>query len=137
MSNGLTPPRQISHHELLGPAEPWPKLSEKDQRRLGFTGTRAGMSRLQTETVARLLWQYRPSLVRHGDCIGADEQFHELARSQGFPIELLPSNIPNQRAFCQGARHIYPDDKPLLRNARIVIMSDFIIAAPKEFAEEL
>jgi len=103
---------------------------------IGFTGTRAGMTEAQKKVVARLLEEHKPSEVHHGDCIGADAHFHELARDiprVGHPA----SGVGDQRAFCQNLSRTYESKPPLERNHDIVNASDFLIATPKESREVL
>lgn len=52
--------------------------------KVGFTGTRAGMSGAQKATVRRLLAEWLPKEVHHGDCVGADDEFADLC------AELVP-----------------------------------------------
>lgn len=46
-----------------------------------FTGSREGMTPIQAESCRALLAHWMPAVVRHGDCIGSDEQFSALASS--------------------------------------------------------
>jgi len=47
---------------------------------IGFTGTRSGMNYFQKRHVSKLLEDYSSICVtaHHGDCVGADAEFHEL-----------------------------------------------------------
>jgi hypothetical protein len=48
---------------------------------IGFTGTRYGMTPDQRSAIARLIAETagpEPFFAHHGDCIGADAEFHEL-----------------------------------------------------------
>jgi len=44
--------------------------------RVGFTGTSQGMTRPQQEAVAALLLDPVPNEAHHGNCVGADAEFH-------------------------------------------------------------
>jgi len=105
-------------------------------RRIGFTGTRKGMTKAQMKSLLKVLEKLKFREVHHGDCIGADKQFHNLIRLF-FPkarIVIHPPNIPTYRAFCKGDI-ILPEKYYLDRNEDIVKSSDIIIACPKEFKE--
>jgi hypothetical protein len=113
---------------------------------IGFTGTRQGMSEKQLREVASLLQelvrelQSRSELVvaLHGDAIGADAQFDEIAYRQGLPRRIYPSNIDSQRAHCQynGAAVMQPPKPPLERNKDIILASLVMIGAPASFQYE-
>lgn len=95
-----------------------------------FTGTQVGMTRKQQKNVAKLLQKMSPSLVLHGDCIGADSQFHTIAREQQIDIHIRPCTIENKRAFTDG-KILAPPEDPIARNHKMVDQSDAVIAAPK------
>ena len=96
---------------------------------LGFTGTRSGMKEPQRKTVEAILWMLKPKEVHHGDCIGADAQFHEIARKLHLRILVHPPDNPALRANCLGGIDLMP--KPYRdRNVDIVQQSDFLLAAP-------
>lgn len=95
---------------------------------VGFTGTRKGMTDAQKKTVTTLLDKYDPIEVHHGDCKGADEDFHNLY-SDPQATCLHPCNLTDQRAFCNAAVITKPKD-PLDRNRDIVNSVDEMIACP-------
>ena len=106
---------------------------------VGFTGTRDGMTDLQKTSVLNLLNKLDCPAVNHGDCVGADADFDELAKSLGMQRRTYPSNMESQRAHCErrGAVEItYPAD-PLVRNGWILGASSCLIATPKEYDEVL
>lgn len=112
--------------------------------KLGFTGSREGMTDEQKETVRRLLHELKPSEVHHGDCIGADAQFAELSAFwiesdigvRRRPVVVAhPSNIAGTCAHTSPDLR-YPRKPPLERNRDIVGLSDRLIAAPKSNQEE-
>lgn len=106
---------------------------------LGFTGTRHGMSDLQWNRVAAMvggLYGWRgPFVAHHGDCVGADSEFHWICRwsASDATIEIHPgpSGDVARQAGCDGdVRH---EGKPhMARNADIVTASHAMIAAPRE-----
>lgn len=106
-------------------------------RHVGFTGTQLGMTSLQIEEVdALLLDDLVTSIAHHGDCIGADEQFHRLARLSGMTVHGHPPINPSKRAFCD-FDSIEEEKEYIPRNHDIVDAVDWLIAAPAEFREQL
>lgn len=99
--------------------------------RVGFTGTREGMTQPQRTKVYRLLRELAPTWAHHGDCIGADDQFHELARLAGAKIMLHPPEKPDLRAFRIGD-YTAEEKHYLERNRDIVDACEVLIATPKE-----
>jgi len=104
---------------------------------VGFTGTRRGMTDAQEEVVRRILIERKPTLARHGDCIGADATFHRICIELGIQVILHPCTLRDQRAFCEGANNVLPEKPPLDRNHDIVNASDFMIATPAEYQDVL
>lgn len=104
---------------------------------IGFTGTQQGMTEDQKIAVASLLDVLCEDggHVHHGDCIGADAQFHELARSRGLRIELHPPIKADKRAFCAGADIKWPKYDYLKRNQHIVNSVKALIATPSQETE--
>lgn len=103
---------------------------------LGFTGTREGMTDRQREAVAEFLRQSQPTQVHHGDCIGADSQFHDSALLTCEPwIESHPCNLEMYRAH-RKANVVHPIKPPKTRNQDIVDASDELLAAPKSTQSE-
>jgi hypothetical protein len=111
-------------------------------RHIGFTGTQAGMSEHQKETLRRILTAAvlssgDPVMFHHGDCTGADAEAHEIALSVECGIIIHPPMRRIKRAYCQGANEIHPPKEYILRNHDIVDASIGLIAAPKSNQEEL
>lgn len=98
---------------------------------IGFTGTQEGMSDRQKEALAfdlsiRSSWLI---VFHHGDCVGADEEAHLIARYIGAYIVIHPPIDPRLRAFCEGDEIREP--KPYIpRNHDIVDESRLLLAAP-------
>lgn len=110
--------------------------------KIGFTGTRKGMSAVQKVEVRGLVREMFKTLdtnfqFHHGDCVGADAEFHEIVSDfQPSVIVIHPPINPRARAFCC-SKHIMPEKPYLNRNRDIVDACDVLIAAPKSTREEL
>lgn len=105
---------------------------------LGFTGTRHGMSAAQRSRVRQLLIELKPDAVHHGDCLGADAQFHDIAVNFDIAITIWPSNDPRWRANRRTGRlTVWVARPPLERNENIVIAAvDGLIATPEQAEEQ-
>lgn len=102
---------------------------------VGFTGTREGMTLRQKAYVRDALNLLEPVEVHHGDCIGADAEFHALCKDS-WPVVIHPPSDPKLRAFC-GSQFDQAPEKPYLdRNRDIVDACDVLIATPKEEWEQ-
>lgn len=101
--------------------------------RIGFTGTREGMTAAQRDSLNDLLEQHQPAEVHHGECQGADAQFHEQAFcGTAANIIIHPPTDDRYRAYCVGSRITKMPPKPYLeRNHDIVNACDLLIACPK------
>lgn len=101
---------------------------------VGFTGTQQGLTPEQLETLENeIRWKKDPTL-HHGDCIGADEECHDLARQWGYTIEVHPPADPSKRAFKVGDVNYKP--KPYIeRNHDIVDAANMLIACPGTMQE--
>jgi hypothetical protein len=116
--------------------------------RVGFTGTREGMTDLQRDALsAWLTRQGRVCEFHHGAALGADEQavraLLTLAESfehiRAAAIHAHPADVPQQgsaAAFILSHKR-HKVRKPLSRNADILDACDVLIAAPKGKREEL
>lgn len=115
-------------------------------RHVGFTGTQRGMTAAQYAAVGELLLARFPHAAvttpvrsvtfHHGDCTGADEQAHVIARICGYFIVVHPPTDPKKRAWCTGDFAMTP--APYLeRNAAIVRSTLELIATPGETAEQV
>lgn len=98
---------------------------------LGFTGTRRGMTPLQQDLLCLVLLEWAPQTVVHGEAVGADNEFHFLARAAGLGIHVVarPSDRPGQRVVTD-ADQVYPPEHPLQRNQKIVADCDVLLACP-------
>lgn len=114
--------------------------------KLGFTGTQKGLKEIQREKLGSVLVflleheSIEDNEFHHGDCIGADEEFHEML--VGFrevnliPLEIIihPPINPKKRANCQDGT-VLPEKDYIDRNHDIVDVSMVMIACPFEMIE--
>lgn len=104
--------------------------------RVGFSGTRQGMSRKQKSRVQELLEQLKPEWFHHGDCIGADEEAAGIASKLGIKLESHPPENTRYRAFCP--YDVIHEPKPYIeRNHDIVDAVEFMIFTPATDQEVL
>lgn len=102
---------------------------------VGFTGTRSGMTDAQAASVRQVLHVLddaspdKKLKCHHGDCVGADAEFHAIALSVGARVVVHPPIDQSDRAYCTGDEQHQP--LPYMRrNREIVLASEFVIAAP-------
>jgi hypothetical protein len=100
---------------------------------VGFTGTRKGMTARQRREVWEVLLAAHEA--HHGDCVGADADFHDLCQRQGTPVVLHPPTNRTLRAFCEGAAREEPEAPYLVRDRHIVTVCHLLLAAPAEAIE--
>lgn len=98
---------------------------------VGFTGTRYGMSEPQKRTVEEFVDAHGFYWAHHGNCIGADVDFHFIARSNRLKVKLHPSINQEFQANCDFDEIAEPKEY-LERNRDIVDEVLFLIATPKE-----
>lgn len=109
----------------------------KQARRVGFSGTRFGMTEQQSKAVAHLLYTLRPvAELHHGDCTGADEQADLIAHELLIGIVIHPPLNPRFRAWCRLAAEYRPPMPYIARDYAIVDETDVLIAAPKSPVDE-
>jgi hypothetical protein len=104
--------------------------------RIGFTGTRVGMSGKQKKELKKLLMG--ASEFHHGDCVGADAEADQIARELGVRIFIHPPEIKDLRAYCYQPADVMFNPRPYLdRNKDIVNSTDFLIGAPSTDNEQM
>ena len=104
--------------------------------KIGFTGTREGMSQHQKEQFALKIYELNPSEFHHGDCIGADADAHDIIRAI-FPhikIVIHPPEKNTARAFKTGDEIRLPYGY-IVRDRHIVNDTDYLIGSPLTNAE--
>lgn len=104
--------------------------------KLGFTGSRRGMTPAQERAVGRALQKFRPTEVHYGCCVGADDEFYAIARLCSTLIVGHPSNI-EKMTVRRDCYQLFPPMPPLERNTDIVVASDVIIGCPYEYVVTL
>jgi hypothetical protein len=102
--------------------------------KIGFTGTRVGMSASQRTALGAALRSRKDEITEfhHGDCVGADAEAHHIAAAiLGVEkIFIHPPEIQKRRAFCQSP-NILPPLGYLERDLAIVLATDMLIGCPK------
>lgn len=102
---------------------------------LSVTGTRTGASEAALDACRHWLSTHdQPTEAHHGDCVGADTQWHELLEAMDVPIHIHPCNLRSQRSHLSGAQ-IYPVRSPLVRNHVLVDVCDVLHAFPQTMEE--
>lgn len=107
--------------------------------KIAFTGTQVGMTDSQLSIIRLFIKTHLDEIqeVHHGDCIGADDDFHTLVRlHSNIKIVIHPPKNKSKRAFKQGDLILEPDEY-LKRNHDIVDTCDILLATPKENEEVL
>lgn len=102
--------------------------------KLGFTGTREGMTIPQRLKVNALLERLQPLEVHHGDCVGSDRDFHVIV-SKRVRTVAHPATGSKLRAFCD-ADEIREPKPPLERDRDIVNECHGLLATPRFMSEE-
>jgi hypothetical protein len=93
------------------------------------------MTPAQRNGCVGVLARLRPDTVHHGDAVGADAEFHDLARAIGARIVVHPATVRAHRAFRVGDESRSPTAKTA-RDRAVVDASDLLIAAPADPDDE-
>jgi len=106
--------------------------------KIGFTGTRNGMTPTQRMTLEAMFHitqsENRQVEFHHGDCEGADAEAAKLATEYGFWVVSHPPTDERYRAFAPANEVREP--KPYLeRDKDIAIECDTLVAAPYQDRE--
>lgn len=107
--------------------------------KIGFTGTRHGMTQSQSELVLDFLSAFKDHGERefhHGCCIGADEQAAKIAKSLGFIIHGHPPLNNKFLSTFQNDYTFWPEEY-IVRNHAIVDSTECLIACPFDSEEHL
>ena len=106
---------------------------------IGFSGTKKGMTPDQKCCLARELQRLAKAGAtefHHGDCVGADDEAHDLAVAAGMEVITPPPINTSGRAWRQADRTHKPM-KYLARNHVIAETTDRLIACPFQYQEIL
>lgn len=105
---------------------------------LGMTGSRNGISDAALCAFKEFLSCHKSkfAMAHHGDCLGADKQFHDIIRSLDIMVTVHPPDNPKMRAYSKGdiVQVPYPY---LKRNHNIVNACSVLVAFPGGRAETL
>lgn len=103
-----------------------------DKLILGMTGSREGMTSAQRERFIEVLASLSWLEFRHGDCLGADAESHDLveARSTATQIIIHPPKSDYMRAFKKGHVILEPKDY-IPRDHDIVDACGLLVGFPK------
>lgn len=107
--------------------------------KIGFTGTQMGLTDKQYSALKLfLLVKSSVDEFHHGDCIGADAQFHDIVCDGQNTIIIHPPTNQSKRAFCVGENAQWREPKKYLkRNADIANECNVLIACPRTMEEEI
>lgn len=98
------------------------------------------MTREQLATLRIVLRKHPGWWLSHGDCVGADEQFHRAARLLGFDDDSIwvhPPEDDRLRANCGAPPGRIFRPRPYeVRNMEIVDLCARLVAAPAEAREQ-
>lgn len=108
--------------------------------KVGFTGTRNGMTRAQRDVLDGLLRgfypDFSPTQLDHGDCVGSDAEADEAGHLFGLYVVVHPPVDEALRAFCRYANETRPAKTHFARNRDIVDETDHLVATPATMQEE-
>ena len=106
--------------------------------KIGFTGTREGLSEMQETALEYFLEKWPITEFHHGCCLGADAEAHGIAFLRDIPIHAHPAKNPSLRMSYDDYRSaiiIHPKATYLERNRAIVDSTDILIACSKQDKE--
>ena len=98
---------------------------------LVFTGTRNGMTVEQQRIVRDFLMRSRQfTSFTHGDCVGADVDFHNLVRGYKKGSPIITYRVPGPLCAMSEADLAIDEEDHLSRNRKMVNQSQFLIGTP-------
>lgn len=100
---------------------------------VGFTGSSKRVTKAQLRSLAYWLDSEPITVVRHGDCVAADEAFDALCAARGIIRHAHPGHdrvgLTPARAHCP-VDVVHPPKPYLERNKTIVAYCDVLLACP-------
>jgi len=102
--------------------------------KIGFTGTRHGITPTQHSRLAAFLQSSAPiEEAHHGSCVGADEDFHNIIVSN-HPGTLIYIHPPSNRAYRADLTgdYMHPPLAYIARNHNIVDATDLLVVCPSD-----
>lgn len=105
----------------------------------GFTGTRKGLTKRQLGALKTLLLDLECDEFHHGDCLGADAEFHALVDNEGCRVVIHPPFVNAHRANCvtKCADGIVMPPRDYLDRDYEIAKSPILIACPAEETGEV
>lgn len=108
--------------------------------KIGFTGTRQGMTDRQRMVIEEILRnavnQDEGVEFHHGDCVGSDEQAAKIAKAEDCTVVGHPPEDDKCRSFFE-SHEVWDEKRFMDRNEDILMASDVMIATPGEDTEQL
>jgi len=101
--------------------------------KIGFTGTRRGLSAAQNDALLDTLISLAPDAfeVHHGMCVGADDEFHNMVRDLCPAIRIVGHPPDDPKFFAPAECDVMWSPKPYMeRNKNIVYKCDVLLACP-------
>jgi hypothetical protein len=109
-----------------------PMSDPKPKLRMGFTGSRCGMTARQRSTFLELIGKLTPAELHVGDCVGSDTDAYNIVKSYDPEIPII-GHVPTNRNL--SSHLLYDREMPpydyLRRNRNIVDGSDYLVATPE------
>lgn len=106
--------------------------------KIGMTGNRNSISGEGLAVLVKYLNNNIKNIkeVHHGDCVGSDKTFHDIASAMKIKTIIHPPLNNTLRAYCKGT--IIKNEKPYIdRNHDIVDETNILIAFPSSKIEIL
>jgi hypothetical protein len=102
--------------------------------RLGFTGTRAGMTAEQRAAFIWWLHQWMPDEFHHGDCVGSDDESATIVHVEIPKCKIVchPPIDTKLRAYNTFHQEIREPKTHFARNRDIVDETDKTVGTPRE-----
>jgi len=97
--------------------------------KIGFTGTRHGMSLEQKKEFEKIIKSKKCEEFHHGMCVGSDEQAHQIVKEMKIKIVGHPPTFKKFMAACDCDVNKKPYEY-LKRNKNIVNDTNILVATP-------